>query len=72
MAWEEGRKGGSIGSGLEGQGVADIGFDREDQEVVDIGWAVGQREKDTGPVAARRGADILNWAVESWEMRPGC
>ena len=27
--------------------------------VDDVGWAVGQREKDAGPAAGRRGADSL-------------
>ena len=61
MAREEDRKGGSIGWGPG-----------EDQMVVGIDWAVGQREKDTGPAAARRGADILDWAVGSLETRPDC
>ena len=49
-----------------------IGCDPEDQQVAGIDWAVDQREKGTGPVAARREAEILDWAVGSLETRPGC
>ena len=59
-------------AGEEGRKVVSIGFDPEDQGVVEIGWAVGQREKDTGPEAARREADILDWVVGSWKTRPDC
>jgi len=33
--------------------VVSIGFGWEDREMADIDWAVGQREKDIGPVAVQ-------------------
>jgi len=45
--------------------VGSIDFGQEDRGVVDTGWAVGQREKDTGPSADRRGAGSLGLMMES-------